>query len=143
MNKLLLALSVLLAVACGRNSGSLYDIALEQMPISVERGMRDYMSVVEKPVISDIELVYDCDSICVIQCKAFAKNEDGEYLGDTVRYYFVKDNFMTRAKGSPVYGDLVMGAEYLDRKGRKSFCRSMKAGGTERYLYYLGMASPL
>ena len=101
------------------------------------------MQAVDKPVISDIESVYDCDSICVIQCKAFAKDENGEYHGDTIRYFFVKDTFMTNATGTPVYGDLVMGGQYLDRKGKKSFCKTMRTGGTEKYLYYLCMVSPL
>jgi len=144
MKKFLFVLFVISALTCcGRKSADLKEMALKQLPISLDSAMREYMQTVEKPVIKDIETIYDCDSMCVLQCKAYARDADGQYRSETIRYFFIKDTFVSGATGVPSYGDFVLGGKYLDKKGIAAFRKSMKDGGTEKYNYYLGRINPL
>ena len=133
-------LASVLLFSCS-NRGGLYNLAVKQLPITLETGMRDYMQTVGKPEIKDIEVIYDCDSLCVLQCRASAPDQYGYRRSETVRYFFVKDVFLSKASGKTVYGDFVTGGKILDKKGKKVFQKTMEDGKTEKYLYYLGMAN--
>lgn len=127
---------ILLCFSCGRDS-SLSELALKQLPLSLDQAMREQMGTVEAPVIKGVKLIYDSDSLCVLQCKAGARDTYGEIRNETVRYYFVKDCIMARATGEPSYGDLVVGGKYLKGRAIKEFRKEMETEPEETYFYFL------
>ena len=130
------------AGACARKS-HLYDAAVKQLPITLEAAMTEYMETVGKPTISDLQVIIDCDSLCILQCKASALDATGRLREDTVRYFFVRDNMLSAFSGRPQYFDCVTGAQYLDKAGIKEFVKKHNENSTERYTYYLGMSAPV
>lgn len=127
---------LLLLISCARN-GSLVDVAIKRLPVSLDLAMREQMGTVDTPEIKDVKVIYDCDSLCVVQCRAGAKDMYGEIRSETVRYFFVKDVYMTRGTGVPSYGDLVVGGKYLKGKEIREFQKSMRDKAGETYIYYL------
>ena len=109
----------------------------------VAEEMADYLEVVDSPDISDLQLVYDCDSLCIFQFLASGTGPDGRTVRETMRYIFAKDNFMSMAGGAPAYYDVVLGAKYLSEEEIASFRKKMDDGGSGMYLYYLGLTAPL
>ncbi len=136
------ALLLLLLSACERHS-SLYRVAVENLPSCLDEAMREQMNTVDSPKILDVSAIYDCDSLCVLQCHAEAPDENGTVLKETVRFFFVKDMFVSFSTGVPSYSYLVKGGKILDKKEIRAFSEEMQKGGTERYLYYLGTSIPL
>lgn len=132
------------ALACARKSkNSLFDEAQKQLPITLGRAMAEYMETVGEPTITDLQVIIDCDSLCILQCKASAPDASGRRRGDTVRYFFVRDNMMSAFYGHPLYFDNVTGAQYLDKDGIKEFVKKHEQNSTERYTYYLGICAPV
>ena len=127
---------VLLCFACERNS-ALSKLAVKQLPESLDQAMREQMGTVEAPVIKGVKLIYDSDSLCVLQCKAGARDTYGKIRNETVRYYFVKDCIMARVTGEPSYGDLVVGGKYLKGRAIKEFRKEMETEPEETYFYFL------
>ena len=130
------------AGACARKS-YLYDEAVKQLPITLEAAMTEYMETVGEPTIIGLQVILDCDSLCILQCKASAPDASGRLREDTVRYFFVKDKMMSAFSGRPQYFDSVNGAQYLDKAGIKDFVKKHNENSTERYTYYLGMSAPV
>ena len=105
--------------------------------------MTEYMETVGEPTIIGLQVILDCDSLCILQCKASAPDASGRRREDTVRYFFVKDKMMSAFSGQPQYFDSVTGAQYLDKAGIKDFVKKYNENSTERYTYYLGMSAPV
>lgn len=145
MRKFLLICLPLLFILSGCNSsrGSLYKEATKYFPHRLELAMTQYMGTVGAPTITDIEAIYDCDSICVLQCRASAPDASGKKLSETVRYIFVRDNFLSSSSGKPVYLDNIAGARYLDAQGKKEYCDRIIANGPNQYAYFLGISEPV
>ena len=139
---LLISVCALLCIACGRSS-SLSKLAARQLPHSLDIAMREQMETVAAPVIKDVKLIYDSDSLCVLQCRAGAKDVYGKTRTETVRYYFVMDCIMTRASGEPSYGDLVVGGNYLKGREIKEFQKEMETRPEETYFYFLSASRPV
>lgn len=136
------ALLVLLFSACERHS-SLYRVAVKNLPACVDEAMRERVNTTDSPKINDVSAIYDCDSLCVLQCYAEAPDENGTVLKETIRFFFVKDMFVSFSTGIPSYSYMVNGGKILDKKEKRAFSKEMQKGGTERYLYYLGTSIPL
>lgn len=132
----------LLALACSHKS-PLASLALRQMPTSLDAAMREQMETVEAPIIKGVRVIYDTDTLCVVQCKAKAKDAYGMFRSETIRYFFVEDTFVTHASGEPSYGDLVAGGKYLKGKAIKAFQKEMDQKARESYLYYLSASRPV
>lgn len=139
---LLLTLTLSMLSSCVREH-KIVSVAKENLPAVLDREMQFYMGTVEKPDIKDIMPVYSCDSICVLQCRASAKDAEGEIKSETIRYIFVRDNFLSACNGKECYGHKVMGAPYLDKEGIKEFCDKMEEHAQELYLYYISSSEPV
>lgn len=137
MKKAMMIMAALMLLAACSHGGSLAKVAVKRLPVSLDLAMREQMETVESPKIKNVKVIYDCDSLCVVQCKAGAKDVYGETRSETVRYFFVKDMFMSRATGVPSYGDLVVGGKYLKGKEIREFQKSMRDKAGETYIYYL------
>lgn len=112
-------------------------LAKENMPNLLETEMADYMGTVGKPDIQDVEVIYQCDSLCVLQAKVSGKDTSGAVQKETIRYFFIKDTFASAVFGLPEYCHSVTGAPYLDKKGIEEFCKEITAEPYKTYLYHL------
>ncbi len=144
MKKVLLISACMLLVFACRHNSSLSELAIRQLPSSLDEAMREQMGTVDTPEIKDVKVIYDCDSLCVVQCRAGAKDAYGMIRSETVRYFFVLDTYLSYATGIPSYGDLVVGGKYLeDRKSIKTFQKEMTERPKEVYMYYLSASRPV
>lgn len=105
--------------------------------------MSEYMHTKGAPTITDIEPIYDCDSLCVLQCRASAPDEFGNQRAETIRYVFVRDNFASAVSGRAVYLDYVSGGRYLDKNNKKLLRQKIETNGTRQYSYYIGISKPV
>ena len=133
---------MLLLASCSSKSG-LEDMALGFLPDKVEESMSIYLGSVKRPEIIDVRLVYDSDSICVIQCVASSADASGNNMSQPMRYVFARDSFMSMAKGSDVYVHAAVGAKYLDDDGIKEFRQKMDDKSRNLYVTYLSMCDPI
>jgi len=136
-------ISILCLTSSCSNKAGLAPIAENNLPDLLDTEMRDYMGTVEKPVIKDLVVVFDCDSLCILQCHASAKDANGSTQSESIRYAFVKDTFLSACNGKDVYCHLVQGATYLDKKGIEEFHKKMKDYPQQMYTYYLSNAKSL
>ena len=135
--------SLLLLCSCSEKKGSLYNEAVIFFPDRLKEAMNMYMGTVDTPEITGLEPIYDCDSICVLQCIASGTDAQGQKRSDSVRYIFVRDNMLSAASGRPVYLDNITGGRYLDKQGKKEYCDQIIANGTNQYSYFLGICEPV
>ena len=144
MKRICIIVVLLLAFcSCTDDNGNLYKVASAYLPGRLETAMTEYMGTVGKPTIDDMEPVYVCDSVCVLQCRASGKDRYGKKRSDTVRYIFVLDVFQSKESGHPVYYDRIQGARYLNRKEKKDFKDKVIANGSNQYAYFMGMCDPV
>lgn len=137
------SLLLLLLCSCTAKKGSLYNEAVKVFPDRLKAAMIMYMGTVDTPEISGLEPIYDCDSICVLQCRASGTTASGEKRSDTVRYIFVRDNLLSGVYGRPYYLDNIAGGRYLDKQGKKEYCDKIIANGKNQYSYFLGICQPV
>lgn len=134
--------TTLLIGACARES-SIVPLAKQNMPALLEREMAEYMGTVEKPLIKDLQVVYQCDSMCVIQAHVSAKDAYGKVQKENIRYFFIKDTFASSLNEGDVYCHKVTGAVYLDKKGIKKFQDDLEKEPQRTYIYYLAASTPI
>lgn len=101
--------------------------------------MSAFLGVVGDSEVKDLQLIYDCDSLCIFQGHAIGKTEEGQLIKESIRYIFVKDSFVSAISGKPTYYEAVRGADYMSGKEIKDFKRKMDEGGTNLYQQYLAM----
>lgn len=140
---ILLCLAALVAAASCSSRGGLEKLAMKRLPTALEKAMEVQMGVKGGAKIQSPEIIYDCDSICMIQFQALAKDSAGEDYTFPVRYIFVKDVFMSAAKGHPVYSEMVAGSPKMDREEVQKLKDHCREHGTELYVFYSGAASPI
>ncbi|MCF0173455.1 MAG: hypothetical protein HUJ91_07005 [Bacteroidales bacterium] len=144
MKKTIATALLLLSVFCScSRAGGLAPTAKSYLPQLVDREMKEYLKTVDTPDIKDVEVVYDCDSICVLQCRASAKDAAGNVLKETIRYFFIKDKFMSACKGVDCFYHSLTGADFLDENGIEEFCTMMKENSSESFLLYLSRSEPI
>ena len=121
-----LILAMMGLAACQRSAG-LEEMALQRLPVGLEKAVR--------------EQLYDCDSLCIIQCMGVAKDAQGETVQFPVRYAFLLDVVMSAAEGHRVYCESVMGGPVLDEEGIRKIREVLAEKGTETYRYYLAAST--
>lgn len=135
--------ALLLTASCSSSPEGLGDMAMKRLPDALEKAMEDQMSVKGGARIKSPEIIFDCDSLCIIHFQAVAKDPSGKEYSFPVRYVFVRDVFMSAAKGHPVYSEVVTGSPTMDRsevEKLKEYCREH---GNELYVHYAGAANPI
>ena len=134
--------ALILAASCLSGSG-LEKMAMERIPTALEKAMEDQMGLKGGARIKTPETIYDCDSLCIIQFKAVADDPSGKEFSFPVRYIFLRDSFMSAAKGHPVYSEMVIGCPEMDREEVRKLKESCRETGSELYVYYAGAATPI
>ncbi|MBP5567082.1 MAG: hypothetical protein J6X57_06340 [Bacteroidales bacterium] len=144
MKRLCIVIALLLALcSCSSKKGGLYKEAVKVFPQRLEAAMAEYMETVDAPEITGLEPIYDCDSLCVLQCKATGTDIHGKKRSDTVRYIFIKDNMLSAFYNRPIYLDHITGGKYLNKQEKKEYRDKIIANGTKQYSYFLGTCEPI
>ena len=133
---------LLLAASCSSRKG-LEGMAMERLPKALGKAMEEQMSLKGGAKIQSPETIYDCDSLCMIQFQAVAKDPSGKDFSFPVRYIFLHDTFLSAAKGHPVFLEMVTGCPEINRKELKTLKESCHEKGNDLYVYYAGVASPI
>ncbi len=134
-----LILAMMGLAACHRETG-LEKMALQRLPVGLEKAVRQQLPYTDVRVERPLTL-YDCDSLCVIQCEAVAKDAQGETVRFPVRYAFLLDVVMSAAEGHRVYCESVMGGPVLDEEEIRKTREVLAEKGTETYRYYLAAST--
>ena len=135
-------LSFVTLLACHKES-KLERLARENLPGKLAEMTERTLGTSEGMEIKDIQVIYDCDSLCILQCRSFAKDTSGYDVSKDIRYFFLHDRFMSFATGTPVYCHTVQGADYLSKEGIREFKEKMDKGGRERFMFCLAMCDPV
>ena len=86
-------------------------------------------------IVSPVVL-YSCDSLCIIQFKAVAKNPEANGYSFPARYFLVRDMVFSRAYGYPVYSEKLTGCPDLDEKEIQEIKAKFEKEGQQTYIYY-------
>ena len=135
--------ALILLASCSSSPEGLGKMAMKRLPDALEMAMEDQMSVKGGARIQSPEIIFDCDSLCIIHFQAVAKDPSGKEYSFPVRYVFVRDAFLSAAEGHPVYSELVTGSPTMDRsevEKLKEYCREHS---DELYVHYAGAANPI
>ena len=134
-----LILAMMGLAACHRETG-LEKMAMRRLPVGLEKAVRERWSYTDVRVERPLAL-YDCDSLCIIQCMGVAKDAQGETVQFPVRYAFLLDVVMSAAEGHRVYCESVMGGPVLDEEEIRKTREVLAEKGTETYRYYLAAST--
>ena len=132
----------MVAFSCTSHSG-LEKKAMQRLPEALESAMEEQMSLKGGADIQSPVTVYDCDSLCIIQFKAVARDPSAKDYSFPVRYIFLRDVVMSAATGHPVYADMVVGCPDMDKEELASFKKSCIEKANELYIYYVGATIPI
>ena len=127
----------LLALALGCSSTpELEEIAFSRIPKVLERTMLEEMELPGGANIVSPVVLYSCDSLCIIQFKAVAKNPEANGYSFPARYFLVRDMVFSRAYGYPVYSEKLTGCPDLDEKEIQEIKAKFEKEGQQTYIYY-------
>lgn len=102
---ILLIITLTLAIGCGGHSYPITERAMKQLPVSLEYGMSKYVQDFKEPAIEDLKIVYENDSICLLQFTAAYKDSTNATRRLDFRYIYLFDRFMSMAEGKPVFNE--------------------------------------
>ena len=122
---------------------SLEKMALQRLPKALELAMQEEMSLPGGADIVSPRTIYACDSLCLIQCEAVARDSSGREFRFPVRYIFLEDVFMSSVKGHPVYAEMVTGCPRMSEEEMEMLRRKCVEDGDRMYVYYAGIADPI
>lgn len=128
-------------VACHRETG-LEKMAMQRLPVALEKAVLEQLPYTDVRVEKPLTL-YDCDSLCIIQCEGVAKDARGETVQFPVRYAFLLDVVMSAAEGHRVYCESVMGSPILDEEELRKTREILAEKGSETYQYYIAASMPI
>lgn len=116
-------LATIFLFGCGRTY-SISERAKQQLPVSLEYGMSKYINGFSDPKIEDLKIVYENDSICLLQFTAAYKDTLNQTKRLDLRYIYLFDRFMSMAERKPVFNEgfrniLCLPDELIKKVGRR------------------------
>lgn len=94
-----------LTIGCRGHSYPITERAKKQLPLSLEYGMSKYVQDFKDPAIENLKIVYENDSICLLQFTAAYKDNSNKTKRLDFRYIYLFDRFMSMAEGKPVFNE--------------------------------------
>lgn len=79
--------------------------AKRQLPVSLEYGLSKFVNGFSDPKIEDLKIVYENDSICLLQFTAAFKDTSNATRRLDFRYIYLYDRFMSMAEKRPVFNE--------------------------------------
>ena len=96
---------ILAAVTGCHRTYSITERAKQQLPVSLDYGMEEFVSHFEDGVIENLKTVYENDSICLLQFTAAYKDTAGVTKRIDMRYIYLFDRAMSAAERKPVFNE--------------------------------------
>ena len=118
-------------------------LAYKRLPKALERKTVEELSMPGGVDIVSPETLYASDSLCIIQCKAVARDAQLDGYSFPVRYILVRDVVMSHAMGRPVYEECVTGGFELTRKEVKDLKARYKKESARYYTHYAAAGEPV
>ena len=145
MRKLFFVATVLTAflLAACKPSSDLTKMALSRLPSVVTHELSEKENIRGEIKLADVKTVFDSDSLCIVQCVAVCTDSLGAETRLPLRYVFVRDAFMSLAKGRPAYNEGLFGANLLSEKEIEDMHKVIASGGPRSYDYYVGVTLPV
>lgn len=134
-NVLLPLVLLFIAIGCS-TTPQLEKVAFSRIPKALEKAMQEDLSLPGGARIVSPEVLYSCDSLCIIQFKAVAKNPEAQGYSFPARYFLVKDMVFSRAYGYPVYSEKMTGCPDLNEKEIRETKAKFEKEGQQTYIYY-------
>ena len=135
-------LGVFLAMAWACSSRpALEKEAFDRLPRALEKAMEEQMSMPGVAEIVSPEVMYSCDSLCIIQFKAIAKDPKCDGFSFPVRYVFLRDVVMSHAYGHAVYAERVSGCPEMTAEDIRQTKDRFRKDAEKLYPYYASTAS--
>lgn len=100
-----LLISLAMTVGCIGHSYPITERAKKQLPVSLEYGMSKYVQDFKDPAIENLKIIYENDSICLLQFTAAYKDKSNKTKRLDLRYIYLLDGFMSMAEGKPVFNE--------------------------------------
>ena len=142
MKRIVLLPLILLLMALGcSTTPQLEKVAFARIPKALEKAMQEDLSLSGGAQIVSPEVLYSCDSLCIIQFKAVAKDSKGEGYSFPVRYVFVRDMVMSHAYGHPVYSEKISGAPEMTPEEIQKTKAEFQRDADKLYPYYSATAT--
>ena len=137
----MLFLLVLLQGCSG--TASLEEKAFSRIPKALEKAMEEELSMTGGGTVSSPEVLYSCDSLCIIQFKAVAKDPQWEEYSFPARYIMGQDMVLSHAYGHPVYFEKLTGCPDLSPEEMEETKASLRKEGDALYTFYASTANPI
>lgn len=137
---LLLGVFLAMAWACSSRP-ALEKEAFDRLPRALEKAMVEQMSMPGGAEILSPEVMYSCDSLCIIQFKAVAKDPKCEGFSFPVRYVFLRDVVMSHAYGHAVYAERVSGCPEMTPEEIQETKDQFHKDADKLYPYFASVAS--
>lgn len=124
-------------------TASLEEKAFSRIPKALEKAMEEELSMTGGGTVSSPEVLYSCDSLCIIQFKAVAKDPQWEEYSFPARYIMGQDMVLSHAYGHPVYFEKLTGCPDLSPEEMEETKASLQKEGDALYTFYASTANPI
>lgn len=124
-------------------TASLEEKAFSRIPKALEKAMEEELSMTGGGTVSSPEVLYSCDSLCIIQFKAVAKDPRQEGYSFPARYIMGLDMVLSHAYGHPVYFEKLTGCPDLSPEEMEETKASLRKEGDALYTFYASTANSI
>ena len=110
--------------------------AFSRIPKVLEKAMIEQMQLSGGADVTSPVVLYSCDSLCIIQFKAVARNPEANGYSFPARYILVQDMVLSHAYGHPVYSEKMAGCPDMTDKEIRDLQAQFRRDGDKIYTYY-------
>jgi hypothetical protein len=130
-----------LALACSSPTPELKDVAFARLPKALEQAMVEDLGLPGGAEIVSPEILYSCDSLCIIHFTAVAKAPEADGYSFPVRYVFLQDMVLSHAYGHPVYAEKLSGSPEMTPEDIQQTKAEYQRDARKAYAYYSSTAN--
>jgi len=131
---ILTSLFLLLFQSCD-STPSLEKMAMKRLHAAIAAELEDKFSYAGDVEILSPEVVYSCDSMCVIVFDAGVTDpESGKQVSLPAKYVLLRDVVMSAAYGHPYYAELISGRLGTKEEELKRLRKEYSKSGQEAYI---------
>jgi len=144
MKKLLFACILMLcAIGCGKRHNPLVDRAEKQLPASMKEYLGEEYPNYRDLRLDSIKLVYDDDSICLFQCRAFLVKENNDSVFQDYRYVYLFNVEMSDMEQKMIFNDGIYPFDLYTDKRIEEGRQIVKEEEQSVYINQYGLTHPV
>ena len=102
---LLLFMAAMAALSCSTGGNPLVKMAKKQMPVTIKNQWTEEFNNIKNFKIDSVELVYEDDSICMMQCIAKAYTLNNQAIRRELRYVYLFDTNLSNLNRKMIFND--------------------------------------